>query len=224
MRFLSSTFSLLFLFSGCASSSGVYQEAQEKWKKRQEYWLTQMSHITCDRGKGSTFSQCDTETEKFHSSKLAIKSLVCTKGMSKKKCNDTLRVTLIANLLRRYPYANWEDVYASCERPCGHNPDDQLPFWLFEHNLRNSNNKFVRDQGLAELDQLQQQADLDAEKAHKSSPLRVIGTILQGAGQGLMHAQDNTVNCTNLGSGMYSCTNQGRTYSCTSYGNSVRCQ
>lgn len=217
---------ILILLFGCTSPSAVYKDAEEKWQKRKDYWMSQMVHFRCDDGKRiSTYGRCNTETEKFYSSKPALKKLVCTKGMNRSQCEVALRVVLVENLKQRYPYANWEESYAWCKAsPYGCPFEDPELFQQFEVELWSSNNKFVHDEAMAELSQIQNQADSDAIKKRETTALGVIGTILQGAGQGLMHAQDNTYNCTNFGNGTYTCDNQGHTYNCTTFGNTVQCK
>ena len=52
---------------------------------------------------------------------------------------------------------------------------------------------------------------------------KALGILLQGAGQGLMHAQDNSYSCTDWGNGYYTCSNQGRSYNCSTLGNTIQC-
>jgi len=62
------------------------------------------------------------------------------------------------------------------------------------------------------------------DTTYYNSPWQQFGAALQGAGQGLVHAQDNSYSCTDNGGGYYICWYQGRAYNCTVFGSQMECR
>ncbi len=208
----------------CTSGPSVYET---EWQEKRAQYESQMVKIKCktDKFEITTLGNCDTESEKFYSNFAPIKAVVCNKKMSMKECSLALYETLVANYEIRYPHADW---YASGVW-CRANPQIcSVDRWKgalqLEIELMRTHNKYLHDRAMAEKAEIQERSDRDVSQTPSMGPLQFLGGVLQGAGQGLMHAHDNTVTCTNFGNGTYSCSNQGRTYQCNTFGNMVQCQ